>query len=302
MMSSLLDSVHTENASLGPYYQGVLAGTIAKLWRRKLLIMAVVVAALTLGTIGLLVTPKGYTAEAYIRGGFTASDVAGANVEKGAAGIIGIDAAELVETKSRVFQSHQLARQVLERLGVERLRPLVAGSPLSAWLQETFYGDATRDPEYQQDRAATRLLRSLSVKTEPRIYQITVQCTAGDPELAALVANTFVAEYLRSSALQKLSGQRASAQAALSEQLATYGDKHPKVAGARLRLEAVDALLKEQLSKPPEEIIRVGDENVTFAQAVAVPSSPDPSFFIGIALLIGLAIAVGLALFAETDN
>ena len=201
VMSSLLDSVHTENAALGSYYQGVLAATIAKLWRRKLLVVAMMVAALTLGIIAALVTPKQYTAEAYIRGGFT---VAG---QKNATDVVvvGLDAAKVVETRSRIIQSHQLARQVLERLGIERLRPVVGGSRLSAWLQEMFYGDATRDPEYQQDLAATRLLRGLSVKTEPRVYQITVKYTAGNPELAALIANTFVAEYLRITTLQMLS-------------------------------------------------------------------------------------------------
>ena len=199
-MSGLLDSLHTEHAAVGSYYQEGLVATIAKLWRRKLLVVATMVAALTLGIIAALVTPKQYTAEAYIRGGFT---VAGQKNATDAL-VLGLDAANVVQTRSRIMQSHQLARQVLERLGIERLHP-GWGSRLSAWLQEMFYGDATRDPEYQQDLAATRLLRGLSVKTEPRVYQITVQYTAGNPELAALIANTFVAEYLRSTTLQTLS-------------------------------------------------------------------------------------------------
>ena len=173
----------------------------------------------------------------------------------------------------------------------------MGGSRLSAWLQEMFYGDATRDPEYQRDLATTRLLGGLAVKTEPRVYQITVQYTADNPELAALIANTFVSEYLRSTTLQTLSDERASAQAALSEQLANYGDKHPKVWEARLRLQAAEALLKEQLSKPSEEFGRAAGENVTSAQAVAVPTSPDPKVFIGISLLIGFVVGGGLALF-----
>ena len=55
--------------------------------------------------------------------------------------------------------------------------------------------------------------------------------------------------------------------------------------------------MKEQLSKPSEEIRRAAGENVTSAQAVAVPSSPDPKVFIGISLLIGFVVAGGLALF-----
>ena len=150
--------------------------------------------------------------------------------------------------------------------------------------------------------AATRLLRGLSVKTEPRVYLITVQYTAGDPELAALIANTFVAELVRTTTLQTLSERRTSAQAALSEQLAMFGDKYPKVREATVRLQAADALLKEQLSKTFEEIRRAAGENVTFAQAVAVPSSPKPTLSIGIALIVGLVIGVGLALRAGTER
>jgi uncharacterized protein involved in exopolysaccharide biosynthesis len=264
--------------------------------------MAVLITALTLGTTGVLVTTKQYTAVAYIRGDFRPTIFAGANSEKGASGILGFGAAELVETRSRVLQSHQLAREVLERLGIERLRSIVSGSPLSAWLRERFYGDVSTDPGYQRDLAATRLSQHLSVKTEPRVYQILVQYTADNSNLAALIANAFVTEYLRTTTLQALSEQSALAQASLSQKLAMYGDKHPSVGEARLRLKAVEALFKEQLTKSDEEIREEAGENVTFAQPVAVPSSPVPAVFLGIALLIGLVTAIGLALFIERGN
>jgi uncharacterized protein involved in exopolysaccharide biosynthesis len=154
--------------------------------------------------------------------------------------------------------------------------------------------DSPTAPDYQDDLAATMLSGELSVKTEPRTYLITLQYTAGDPELAALITNTFVIEFLRMGRLENLSQQRYSAQRML-EQLATLGEQHPKVIQEKIRLEAADALLKAEEGKTNEEIRRNAGGNVTFAEANAVPSSPNLKFITGIALFVGLAggIAIG---------
>ena len=62
-----------------------------------------------------------------------------------------------------------------------------------------------------------------------------------------------------------------------------------------MRLEAVDAVLKAQLSKTSEEIKRTAGGNVSFAQATTVPSSPNPPFLIGVASLVGLVGGVAIA-------
>ena len=264
-MSSNLDSVHIEPSPS----KEVLYATLASLWRRKLLMVTIVGSALALGIIAVLVMPERYTAEAYIRGGFEASDavVADDNTRSAAPFQITLDLVRVIETQSRLLQSKQLARRVVEHLGLERLRPEVSEGP---WLAAKFYGNVAN----VSDMAATRLLRGLSVQTDPRAYLIAVRYTAGDSGLAALITNAFVAECLRSTRLQTLSQQRSSAQAALSEQLATFGDKHPKVTQARMRLADADNLLKEQLSKASEEILQAGGQNVTIARANAIPSSP----------------------------
>ena len=113
----------------------------------------------------------------------------------------------LVETRSRLLQSQQLARRVVERLGLERIRPAVSEGLFSSWLRAKFYGDA-RAPGYPEDMAAKRLLRGLSVTTEPRSYLIAVRYTAGDPELAALITNAFVVEFLQTIRLRILFQQR----------------------------------------------------------------------------------------------
>jgi uncharacterized protein involved in exopolysaccharide biosynthesis len=45
--------------------------------------------------------------------------------------------------------------------------------------------------------AAAKLMRGLSVQTELRAYLISLAYTATNPELAAVVTNTFLAEFLR---------------------------------------------------------------------------------------------------------
>ena len=266
---SILDSVASGDASLGSYYEDRLRVILTGVWRHKLLVLATIAAALVIGITLALVMPKRYTAEASVREGF--ADAVTSYGKSGGGGVIALDASMLVETRSRLLQSRWLARRVVERLGLERIRPAVSEGLFSSWLGAKFYGEA-RAPGYPEDMAAKRLLSGLSVKTEPRVYQITVGYTAGDPELAALITNAFVVEFLQTARLQTLSQQRNLAQQALSEDLATLGAKHPKVVEEKMRLEAADAILKAQLSKNSEEIERTGGGSVSFAQASTIPS------------------------------
>jgi len=297
---NILDPVHIGPPILGIQYGQVVIGTLGKLLRRKTLIMAMIAAALVFGVIAVFAMPKHYTAEAFIREGLAASESATAAHAISGNRPVAFDASLLVETRSQLFQSHQLARQVVQDIGLERLRSIVGQSRLSSWWQREFYG-ATNAPAYQEEIAATKLLHGLSVKTEPRVYQIELSYSAKDPELAASITNAFVAEFLRTNSLQKLSGQRAAAQAALSEDLATLGDKHPKVQEARMRLASIDRLTKEELSKSPEDIEKLAGENITFAEASVIPSSPNPPLIIGFALVVGLAGGIGRALWLERN-
>jgi uncharacterized protein involved in exopolysaccharide biosynthesis len=302
---SILDSVASadaslgsyHDASLGAYYDGTLRVILTDVWRQKLLVLATIAAALVIGITLALVMPKRYTAEALVREGFadavTYAKDGGERVITGER-VIGLDASMLVETRSRLLQSQWLARRVVERLGLERIGPAVSEGLFSSWLRAKFYGDA-RAPGYPEDMAAERLLRGLSVTTEPRVYQIAVGYTAGDSEFAALITNAFVVEFLRTIRLQILSQQRNRAQQALWDDLATLGAKHPKVVDEKMRVEAADAAIKATLSKTSEEIERTAGGNVSFAQATTVPSSPNPPLLIGVALLVGLAGGIAIA-------
>ena len=294
---SILDSVHSGDTSLGSHYERTLRVTLRLIWRNKLLVLATIAAALVIGIALALVMPTRYTAEAYVRGDFPDAVTSYGKSDGGAivaGSLVALDASILVETRSRLLQSQMLARRVVERLGLERIRPLVSDGLFSSWLRAKFYGDA-RAPGYPEDMAAKRLLDGLSVKTEPRVYLITVRYTAGDPELAALITNAFVVEFLQTTRLRTLSQERDVAERELSADIATLGAKHPKVVEAKMRLEAADAVLKAQLSKTSEEIESIAGGNVSFAQATTVPSSPNPPFLIGVALLAGLAGGITIA-------
>ena len=293
-ISNTLDSLQIEPSSLdvgsGELLQAVLA-VLASLWQRKLLVGAIVATVLVLGIIAVRVISPGYTAETYILGVFLASDAAAKDENSNNVPSIGLDLTRVIEARSRFLQSTDLARRVVQQLGLEQLRPEISASH---WLPDKFYGNAANIKEDQTDRAATRLLRHLSVTSDPRAYLIKVRYTASDPALAVVIANAFVAEFLRSSKLQTLSQQRSSAEATLSRQLAKFGVKYPRVAQTRMVMAATDDLLKDQLSKVPEAILQAAGENVT--KAIIVPSSLTLPFLIG---LIGLVIGTGVALWLE---
>ena len=288
-MSSNLDSQRMEPEPA--------QAALASLWRRKVVVLAIVAAALVLGIVASVVMPPRYTAEAYIRGELAAPDAPSKEDETLRAGSISLDLLRLIETQSQLLQSHQVARRVVEELGLERLQPVVSESQ---WLSIVFHTSAEKTSVDEMDIAATRLLRRLSVKSDQRSYLVTVRYTASDSELAKLVANAFVAELVRSTKLQTLSQRSFAAQAILSNKLAKFGDKHPGVALARMRVAATDGLMKEQLSETPDAILQAAAEHVT--EAISAPSSPNPPFVISLFLLVGLVVAVGVALWLERDR
>ena len=290
-MSSNLDFDHTQHAS------PVLATALASLWRRRWLTAAVVAILLAVGAVGVRLMPDSYLAEAYVKGEvFAATDTVAKVDESTTADSTPLDLGRVIETQTRLLLSYPLARRVVERIGVERLRP-VTGKRRS--LSATLFGGVTKSPKDEVGAAAASLLGGLSAENYPRAYLIAVRFKAGDSELAKLTVNTFVAELLRSSNVQTLFRQRSLALASLSIQLAKFGDKHPSVAQARLRLATTEDLLKEQLTELPDAIIQAAGENVTKAIS-AEPVSR--TFLIYLVVLCSLTIGIGIALWLERGS
>ena len=57
---------------------------------------------------------------------------------------IGLDLMRVIETQSRLLQSHDLARRVVQQLGLEQLRPEVSERH---WLPDKFYASAANIQE-----------------------------------------------------------------------------------------------------------------------------------------------------------
>lgn len=301
-MSNKLDSVSIPLAPGTIGSEPVLLAMLARVWRRKLLVLGIVATALVLGIIAVVLMPARYTAQAYIRGEFVASDTLPMQVKNMSTGSLStgpmsLDPVRVIETQSRLLQSNRLARRVVEQLGLERLQPLL-NKP--GWLPSLVKGRGAQTPEDKLDVATGRLLNGLTVTSDPRAYLITVRYSSGDPELSILIANAFVAELLRSTRLQGLFQQRYSAQATLSNQLAKFGEKHPKVAELRTQLAATNDSLEKQMNESREAILQAAGENVT--KAVASPSGPTPIFVVGLLLIFGLVIGVATSLWLERSR
>jgi uncharacterized protein involved in exopolysaccharide biosynthesis len=276
----------------------VLPALVASLWRRRWLASGITAFLVAAGWIGISFIPERYTAEAYIKGEFFAAPDTVAKVDESttAGSMQQLDLGRVIESQSRLLQSHQLARRVVERVGLERLQPIVAKRQ---FLPATFFSRSDTTPSDEMGVAAAKLLKGLSVENYPRAYLLTVRYSAGDPELAMLLANTFVGELLRSANLQTLLRQRSLAQAALSIQLAKFGNRHPSVAQARIRLATTDDLVQREMKATVEDMIQGGGENVTKAISAAPASR---SLVLLLVLLASLVAGIGVVLWLERDS
>jgi uncharacterized protein involved in exopolysaccharide biosynthesis len=282
-VSSNLDSKRMELNS-----QDVMRHAIG-VWRRKRVVLVITAAALLFGIVAIFLLPPRYTALAYIHGQLAAPSVpyvTSKEDETVSTGAVSLDLVRLIETQSGLLRSQQMARKVVEELGLQRLQPIMR-------IPAKISGD-------EKDIAAALLSRDLSVENDRNSYLIAVRFTASDRELAKLIVNTFVAELVRSTSLQALSQQSVVAHAVLSNKLAKFGDKHPGVAQARTQVAATEDLMKEQLSETPEAILQAARGDVT--EVIVARSSPNPRFVISLSLLIGFTVGTAVALWLERDR
>ena len=305
-MSIDLDSVNVEHSALDIGLGDVLRSALSNLWRRKWLVTAVIASSLALGIMAVFAIPPSYTPTAYIRGGFVVSNALAKDQDNKGGPYVGLDLTRVIETQSHLLQSEDLARRVVQQLGLEKLRPELVERH---WLPIALFGRSAKiqDGLTNQDdtinRAAMTLLNRLSVTSDQlRTYMIKVSYTGNDPALAVAVTNAFVAEFIRSSKLQVLFQQRSAAEAALSDELDKFGDKHPRVMQAKSRLATLDEMLKGQLNEAPEVLLQDAGENVTKATAFTLTSSPKPSLLIGLLLLIGSVVGIVVALYVERKH
>jgi succinoglycan biosynthesis transport protein ExoP len=161
------------------HFESVGLNAMLTLWRRKRLILALMVLAMIGALAVLLTSEKRYTSNALVQIDFSRDDQSG-SARQGSG--FPVDLAALVETEARFVRSRAIARQVAERLAAEGRtkdeRGLQAGT-------------------VAEERDILLLMRDLTVRNDSRSYLIDIGFTANDPKRAAEIANLFVEVYLK---------------------------------------------------------------------------------------------------------
>jgi len=281
----------SDTLDLRDHYEGLSYDTLRVLWHRKLLIAAIVVAALVLASTALVILGPRYKGEAIIQLNFSREQpVTGTKIEP----IATVDAAALVDSAARVIRSRATASAVVAGFGLDKDAEFTRESAL--W--RVFSGvrtalgleGATPSP---RDVAVNELMRRVTVTNEPRAYFISVAVTAGDPERAARLANAVALEYLRGQMLQQLADAQGAAERELNQLSSVYGERHPNYIVRRMRLDNLQARLSAlRDGSPAEDAAKLIGQSFVAAEKVTVPSGPNIILILG--LTVGAALAVGI--------
>jgi uncharacterized protein involved in exopolysaccharide biosynthesis len=134
---------------------------------------------------------------------------------------------------------------------------------------------------------------NVTVTSEARSYLISISFTAPSADEAARIANAFAFEYLREKTTQGRKDLLASAEAELMRQLATNGERHPKVLLAAGELSAARTAVAAATNAQTDIAT---DESVTLAMPNHTPTSPKGSAILVLALVVGLMAGLALAI------
>ncbi|MDY8108792.1 Wzz/FepE/Etk N-terminal domain-containing protein [Fulvimarina sp. 2208YS6-2-32] len=169
-------------------YDLSLLKLLRTLYRRRLMFVSILAGVLALAILAGLILPKRYTASALIQLGF--GETAPESVPGAGAGgpSIALDAAALVKGETEILASRAIARRVLDANAVAnmfaRSRSRLGQDPVVA------------------------LEKPLEVLNDGKSYLITVRYEAGDPEVAATIANAFADAYLANRADEGVTASR----------------------------------------------------------------------------------------------
>lgn len=225
-----LDAAFTRNLSSLPvraHGEGIAAGALQMLWRRRGVIAAATGCGLLAGVAALAVLRKQYAADAVIQLDLSRREAP--LVTQHAPGAA-LEANALIQGEARIIQSRPIARQVVTQLGLAEAVPETAEPSLLSSLVPTAIEHARRlverlrgieQPSGSQPAplppdpvtlAVDDLLAGLAVSADSRSYLVTVRYLSPDPELSARLANAVTAAYLRwrSAANEEASGRTAN--------------------------------------------------------------------------------------------
>jgi uncharacterized protein involved in exopolysaccharide biosynthesis len=288
-----------EHPDYRTHYEDLAARTLWSIARRKGLIVSVVAFGLALACFIIPMMPRKYSAEALIYPNLFSREQVRRDQEK-VVPLASVDAAAIVTSEARLIHSDAFLRAVAKRLG-----PVPEATNSRSWATQGLdWVRATLFPESRNesplDRMISMLRHKVIVMNDTRSYLISISFTAPSPDDAAEVVNAFLIQYLHDKAIQRGLDRINSAGAELQQQLAIYGDKHPKALRAAEELDTARAALETAL-KPQEgdqsEI--TGDQSVSLAVPNQTPTSPRGSVILALSFLLALLAGIGLAIWLD---
>ena len=250
------------------YHADLAARTLSSMVRHRWFIAKFVAVALALACISIPLIPRKYSAEALIYPRLFSPD------RDKVVALASVDGAAMVAGEARLIRSDAVLRAVAMRLGHD---PEEKPRSWTALALDRFR--AALLPETRNhspfDRTVSSLRKKVVVMNDTRSYLISISFTAPTADQAAQVVNAFVTEYLRYKAKQRRLEKIDHAEVELRQQLAVYGDKHPKVLQAMAELEAERAAVEAALNPQDGDQDDVAnDRSIRLAVPNQTPTSP----------------------------
>jgi capsular polysaccharide biosynthesis protein len=294
--------VPSEPDSVRKHYEGIAYETLKTIWRRRLMILAILLAAFLLASTALVLVGPRYTAEALIDLNFNSLEPTARGTSQPA---VAIDPVALVDGAARVIRSPTNAGAVVARLGLDKDPRFARESILWRALSEAriLVGLAGVTPS-PRDLATKTLMGMVAVNHEPRSYLISIEVTTNDPARAATLANTVALEYLRGQMLGQLTEQEATAAREFAQLSSVYGARHPSYVSALAKLEEIRTRRNQVLGSGSADDVGKFAKGQSFiaAQEIMVPSGPNIAIVLGVTMAVAFAVGAWLALLLKSDR
>ena len=276
------------------HYEDLVVHALSSIVRHRWLIVSFVAFALALACIIMPLIPRKYSAEALIYPNLLSRD------EGKVVAVASVDGSALVTGEARLIRSDAILQAVARLLGND---PKAVPSPSWAtrgldWLRAALLPETRNRSPF--DRTVAKLRNKVVVMNDTRSYLISISFTASSAEEAAQVVNAFAIEYLRDKARQRRLNKVNSAEAELRQQLAVFGEKHPKTLNALAELDVERAALEAAMNPKhgdQEEI--TNDQSVKLAVPKYTPTSPKGFVILGLSFLSALLAGIGLAIWRD---
>ena len=283
-----------EGPDLRAHYEIVAANTLSSIRRDWRLIASLVALAIMLASAVIPLLPRQYTATAVVYPNLFSGEQ-GRLVPRGS-----IDAASLVASEARLIVSDSILQAVVRHLELglsPKNSPTGSGSWVrdgAEWIRAMFFPETRNFSQFERQVALLR--NKVDVTRDARSYLISISFTARSADEAARVVNAIALEYLREKKILRAQSVVGAAQNELSQQLASYGEKHPKVQQSASELAAAHAALKAATSAAiGSQDVLAADESVKLAIPNRTPTSPKGVVILGMSFILSLLAGISVA-------